>query len=148
MKTGLWESNTSVVLLGSEGGRDAGESERGRAGERERQGGRERELRREGGRERETEEGERGGRAGEREREGGQVAARWRRGFDVDAMSAAGVDLINFFKGWVDLRVSGKVRVDGDNTPLSFNVGVNLRKLTNQMTNRLDSSTFEFVSTH
>ena len=28
------------------------------------------------------------------------MAARWRRGSDVDAMSAAGVDLINFFKGW------------------------------------------------
>ena len=28
------------------------------------------------------------------------MAARWRCGFDVDAMSAAGVDLINFFKGW------------------------------------------------
>ena len=74
------------MLLGSERGRDAGESERGRAGERE--AGRERE--REGGRR------ERGG---GQERERGR-AARWRRGFDVDAMTAAGVDLINFFKGW------------------------------------------------
>ena len=28
------------------------------------------------------------------------MAARWRRGFDVDAMSAAGVDLSSFLKGW------------------------------------------------
>ena len=73
--------------------REGGTRERASEGERERerQGGRERELGREGGREREREreEGERGGREGRRER---GRAARWRRGFDVDAMSAAGVD--------------------------------------------------------
>ena len=30
-------------------------------------------------------------------------------------MSPARVDLTNFFKGWVDLGVGGKVGVDGDN---------------------------------
>ena len=79
--------------------------ERASEGERER----ERELGREGGeREREREEGERGGREGRREREGGrpggvQVASilvSLRHGFDVDAMSVAGVDLTRFLKGW------------------------------------------------
>ena len=87
--------------------REGGTRERASEGERERerQGGRERERAREGGweRERGRKDREGGGRAGEREGGrpgGGQVAARWRRGFDVDAMSAAGVDLMNFFKGW------------------------------------------------
>ena len=66
--------------------REGGTRERASEGERERERGRK--------------EREGGGRAGEREREGGQVAARWGRGLDVDAMSAAGVDLTNFLKGW------------------------------------------------
>ena len=71
-----------------EGVREGGTRERASEGERERE--------RQGGRERGRKE--RGGEGGQ-ERERGR-AARWRRGFDVDAMSAAGVDLINFFKGW------------------------------------------------
>ena len=100
MKTGLLESNTSVVLLGSEGGRDAGESgrERGRAGERERELGREA-----GERER-----ERGGREGRREREGG------RPGGAVDSTSMPCQQL------GVDLGVGGKVGVSGDNTPKKY----------------------------
>ena len=28
------------------------------------------------------------------------MVAKWRRGLDIDAMSAGGVDLSNFLKGW------------------------------------------------